>query len=67
MSTDEAMKYLITYANTGMRVAAASDVMYCNRKTMYKKLRLAGSAFGIDPFDFYELASVLLKEGKDEA
>jgi len=62
MGVEEAIHYLTTYANTGMRVAAAADVLYVNRKTMYKKLREAGGVFGIDPFDFYELASVLLKE-----
>ena len=63
MSVDEALEVLTTYANTGMRVATAAEVMHWNRKTMYKKIRLAGSAYGIDPFDFYELASVLVKGG----
>lgn len=62
MSVDEATRYLTIYANTGMRVAAAADELHYNRKTMYKKLRLAGGVFGIDPFDFYELARVLVKE-----
>lgn len=62
MTKEEAMKYLTVYANTGMRVSASADILYVNRKTMYKKLREAGGMFGVDPFDFYELAKVFEKE-----
>lgn len=56
---------LLTYAESGMRVAESARKTHYSRKVFRGKLISAGINLDINPFDFFELATYLMERKED--